>query len=287
VYEVAVIAANAGRIRSSSGLELFAARGLEDELDVDTLLVSGGVGAPDAVADAHLLDWLRQHVPGTRRWGSVCTGTLLLAAAGLLDGRRVATHWGWIERLARLAPTAQIEPDAIFVRDGELWTSAGVTAGMDMALAMVEDDWGHDLALAVARQLVLFLKRPGGQSQFSAQLAAQSVERSDRFGLLVGWILEHLDADLSLESLAERAAMSPRNFSRTFRVELGASPGSFVERARLDEARRLLEDTRMGVEQVAARCGLGTSESLRRLFVKRLRVSPSAYRERFARPVAH
>ena len=281
-YRAVVAAREPGPVRCSSGFEIVASCSYRDLGGVDTLLVAGGIGTPAAQEDAELLAFLRRRAPTARRYGAVCTGSLVLAAAGLLDGRRATTHWGWMDRLAALAPTASLEPDAIFVRDERLWTSAGVTAGMDMALAMVEEDWGRDAALMAARQLVLFLKRPGGQSQYSAHLAAQETIGPARFEALKAWLLAHLDQDLSVEALAGQCAMSPRNFARAFVREVGTTPAKFVERARVDEARRLLEDSRLGVDQVAARCGFGTAETLRRVFLRRLAVAPSAYRDRFA-----
>jgi transcriptional regulator GlxA family with amidase domain len=211
---------------------------------------------------------------------SVCSGAFVLAAAGLLDGRRATTHWGWCDTLAESFPDVTVEPDCIFVRDGNVWTSAGVTAGIDLALAMVEEDAGREVALAIARRLVVFLKRPGGQSQFSAQLAGQLAEREPLVELQA-WIADHLDADLSVERLAEMATMSVRNFSRTFAAEVGITPARFVERARVEGARRLLEESTASVDEVAARCGFGTAETMRRTFLRALRVSPSDYRRRF------
>jgi transcriptional regulator GlxA family with amidase domain len=247
---------------------------------VDTLVVAGGEGVAEASADATLLRWLRRVASRVRRVASVCTGAFILAQAGLLDGRRATTHWASCDALARTHPSVDVDRDAIFVRDGNVYTSAGVTAGMDLALALVEADHGRELALAVARWLVLFLKRPGGQSQFSAQLAAQCAAR-DPIREVQGWIVEHPADDLTVDALAARASMSPRHFARVFVREAGTTPGRFVERARIEAARRRLEDSADGVEQVAAACGFGTAESMRRAFVQVLRVSPSAYRSRF------
>jgi transcriptional regulator GlxA family with amidase domain len=218
--------------------------------------------------------------PRVRRLGSVCSGAFLLAEAGLLDGRRATTHWGWCKVLAERHPAVRVDPDPIFVRDGNVYTSAGVTAGMDLALALVEEDHGRALALQVARQLVLFLRRPGGQSQFSAQLAVQSADR-EPLRDLQAWIAEHPGLDLSVPSLARRVAMSPRNFARVFARELGTTPARFVERVRVEAARRRLEESAHGVDMVAAECGFGTAESMRRAFLRTLHVPPSAYRSRF------
>jgi transcriptional regulator GlxA family with amidase domain len=280
-YAVEILAAAAGPFAASSGLQLVAARAFaEVRGGIDTLLVAGGVGVAQAVRDRALLRWLERMAPRVRRLGSVCTGTFVLAEAGLLDGRRVTTHWRACTRLARLYPALQVDPDPIFVRDGDVWTSAGVTAGMDLALALVEDDHGRDVALAVARELVLFLRRPGGQSQFSAQLAVQSADR-EPLRELQAWIPEHLDADLSVPALARRAAMSPRNFARVFTREVGRTPARFVEALRVEAARRRLEECGDGVDAIASQCGFGTAESMRRAFLRTLRVPPSDYRDRF------
>jgi transcriptional regulator GlxA family with amidase domain len=211
----------------------------------------------------------------------VCTGAFLLARAGLLDGRSATTHWAACAALARNYPTVHVDPDPIFVRDGNVYTSAGVTAGIDLALALVEEDLGAAAALEVARNLVLFVRRPGGQAQFSATLAGQAAVRPG-IRELQAWISEHLDADLSVPALAERAFMSPRNFARVFAQQVGSTPGAFVESVRVERARTLLETTDLQVEEIARACGFGTVETMRRAFGRRVRVSPSEYRERFA-----
>jgi transcriptional regulator GlxA family with amidase domain len=216
----------------------------------------------------------------------VCTGAFVLAAAGLLDGRRATTHWRSCASLARRYPQITVDADPIFVRDGNIYTSAGVTAGMDLALALVEEDHGREVALHVARELVLFLRRPGGQSQFSAQLAVQAADR-EPLRELQAWIADHLDQDLSIPALAARVAMSERNFARVFTREVGVTPARFVETARIEAARRRLEESSHGVEAVAAQCGFGTAESMRRTFLRRLRVPPSAYRHRFTSTAVH
>jgi transcriptional regulator GlxA family with amidase domain len=210
----------------------------------------------------------------------VCTGAFVLAEAGLLDGRRATTHWEWCDALAARFPRVQVDRDPIFVRDGNVYTSAGVTAGMDLALALVEEDHGRALALEVARQMVLFLRRPGGQSQFSAALAAQSADR-EPLRDLQAWIAEDPGRDCSVPALARRVAMSPRNFARVFTREVGSTPGQFVERMRVEAARRRLEESADGVDNIASRCGFGTAETMRRAFLRTLRVPPSAYRSRF------
>jgi transcriptional regulator GlxA family with amidase domain len=280
-YTVELVAATPGPLHTSSGLRLVAERGFRDlRGDVDTLLVAGGRGARDAAKQEALLAWLKRMAPRVRRLGSVCTGTFILAAAGLLDGRRVTTHWAWCETLAGLHPEITVEPDPIFTRDGSIYTSAGVTAGMDLALALVEEDFGRHVALQVARQLVLFLRRPGGQSQFSAQLAVQTADR-EPLRDLQQWIADHLSADLSVATLAARVAMSPRHFARVFADELGMTPARFVEVQRVEAARRRLEESSDGVDTVAATCGFGGAEVMRRAFVRIVRVSPSDYRNRF------
>jgi transcriptional regulator GlxA family with amidase domain len=280
-YEVEIVAASAGPVTASSGLELVARRAYRDvRSGVDTLLVAGGEGTAQAMADQALLAWLRRMAPRVRRLGSVCTGTFILAEAGLLRGKRVTTHWMGCRALAARYPDLTVDPDPIFVRDGALYTSAGVTAGMDLALALVEEDHGREVALRVARQLVLFLRRPGGQSQFSAQLAVQAADR-EPIRELQAWIQDHVDADLSVPALAERTAMSPRNFARVFAQQVGITPARFVEKVRVEAARRRLEESSHGVDAIAAQCGFGGAESMRRAFLRTLRVSPGAYRSRF------
>ena len=215
-----------------------------------------------------------------RRLGSVCSGAFVLAEAGLLDGRRATTHWSVCDALAQRYPRVRVDPDPIFIRDGRIYTSAGVTAGMDLALALVEEDHGREIALHVARELVLFLRRPGGQSQFSAQLALQTTDHQP-LRELQAWIAEHPSADLSVATLAARVAMSPRNFARVFVRELGLTPARFVEQIRVEAARRRLEESAHGVDLIASECGFGSAESMRRSFVRTLRVPPSAYRSRF------
>jgi transcriptional regulator GlxA family with amidase domain len=264
----------------NSGIQVVAERAYDGvRRGIDTLIIAGG-DVYAAATDPHLRQWLLRITPHVRRLASVCSGAFVLAEAGLLDGRRATTHWLGVPALQRGYPRITVEPDAIFVRDGNVYTSAGVTAGIDLALALVEEDLGHAVALAIARQLVVFLKRPGGQSQFSSHLAAQSVPAGPLKDLPT-WILDHLDADLSVEGLAGCVAMSPRNFARVFMRELGMTPAKFVERARVDAARRLLEDGSRGLEAVAAACGFASGEHMRRTFWRHLRVVPADYRRRF------
>ena len=280
VYEVSVRARTRQPL-TTSGQLLVAPNGpLPARGTIDTLIVPGGLGTFEARRDAKLIDWIRSAAGRSRRVASVCTGAFLLAEAGLLDGRRATTHWASGEALARSYPQVEVDTDPIFVRDGNVYTSAGVTAGMDLALALVEEDLGRDVALEVARWLVLFLKRPGGQSQFSAQLSSQLAERRPLRDLQA-WIVEHPGEDLSVPALAERSHMSERNFARAFRREVGMTPGAYVEAVRVDRARMLLETSDLPVETVAAQCGFGTVETMRRAFARRLNVSPSDYRGRF------
>ena len=285
-YAVSFVAEPAGPVAASSGLALVAEQSWRELGAVDTLLVSGGIGVDQAMQSGELVDWLRLHAPLARRYGSVCTGALLLARAGLLDGRRVTTHWAFTGRLAEMATTAQVLADAVFTRDGDLWTSAGVTAGMDMALAMVEADWGRKLALEVARQLVMYIKRTGGASQLSAALEAQSRAVQGRFGNLAAWVLAHPQADMSIETLARECGMSTRHFARCFREEMGMTPAKFVEGVRFDAACQALGDGRESVEAIARRCGFGCAETMRRVFIRRTGLSPAAYRARMAGGIA-
>jgi len=284
-YDVMVAAPSAGPLPTASGYAIVPQATLgqlaADRTPIDTLVIAGGEGTRSAHADDTLVDWLRDAAPRARRVTSVCTGAFLLARAGLLDGRRCTTHWAWCDTLARAYPRLVVDPDPIFVRDGDVWTSAGVTAGMDLALALVADDHGPRHALEIARQLVLFVRRPGGQSQFSAGMAGQQVQRSS-LRELVAWMHDHLDADLSVPALAHRAHMSERHFGRAFAAECGTTPAAYVEMLRVERARLLLETTDAGVEHIAAAAGFGSVETLRRAFARRLGVAPADYRTRFA-----
>jgi transcriptional regulator GlxA family with amidase domain len=265
---------------ASSGLGLAADRLPPIGAPLDTLMVAGGAGVQAAAADLVLVDWVRQRAMQARRVASVCTGAFLLAATGMLDGRRAATHWTVCAELARSFPAIRVESDPIFVRDGAVWTSAGVTAGIDLALALVEEDLGRTLALAVARYLVVFLKRPGGQAQFSTALSLQTAE--DRFAALHEWINRHLADDISLDLLASQAGMSERSFSRHYVEATGLTPARAVERLRVEAARRLLSETRLPVKRIAQRCGFGSEETMRRSFLRLLAATPQDYRARFS-----
>ncbi|WP_416965568.1 GlxA family transcriptional regulator [Streptomyces sp. Agncl-13] len=277
-YRIRTASLDGGPVRTSSGLTVVPDSTLADAPAPHTLLVPGGRGTRGP--DPHLTDWLRVHGPRAERLVSVCTGAILLAEAGLRDGRRATTHWAYCARLAREHPAVTVDPDPIYVRDGPVSTSAGVTSGIDLALALVEEDLGRDAALTIARHLVVFLRRPGNQAQFSAQLAAQTARR-DPLREVQQWITEHPDDDLSVESLAARASLSPRHFARAFQSETGMTPGRYVDRVRLEHARRLLEDTGDGVEEISRASGYGTPESMRRAFLKSLGAAPAEYRRRF------
>src|SRR5262245_11949363 len=280
-YSVEIVAAQAGPLRTMSGIQLVADRAFCDVRGpIDTLLVAGGEGTRTAVRDREVIGFIRRTAPRARRVASICSGTFLLAEAGLLDGKAATTHWAHGGELAAAYPKVRVETDPIFVRDGKVWSSAGVCAGMDLALALVGLDHGRELALQVAQWMVIFLKRPGGQSQFSVGLAAQATEH-ERIRELQEWAQAHLAGDLGVVALAKRVAMSPRNFARVFAREVGETPARWVERARVEAARRLLEECEEGVERIAERCGFGTAETLRRAFQRLLRVSPAAYRARF------
>lgn len=282
-YEVRLIAIDAGRTVKAGGMSLIADSSIfNDTQPIDTLLVAGTPDYALAYSSSDLHAWLRRRAPKARRYGSVCTGAFFLGAAGLLDGLSATTHWQHASELAERFPAVKVVPDQIYVEDGSLYTSAGVTAGIDLALKLIEDDYGRDLALMVARRLVVFLKRPGGQSQFSAHLAAQIADEG-QIRAVQHWILDHLPLDLSLASLAGRAAMSVRNFTRVFQSETGITPADFVEMARVDAARRLLEESETPLQRVASRCGFASPDTMRRAFLRRIGTGPSDYRERFRR----
>ena len=280
-YQFDLVALEEGPVRADNGM-LFQPTATIDTLDhaVDTLLVTGSHEVQAVAGNPRLAQWLQRQATVVRRLGSVCSGAWLLAHAGLLDGRRVTTHWNISASLARRFEQVQVEHDQIYLRDGNLYTSAGVTAGMDLALALVEEDLGRNVALTVARELVMFIKRPGGQAQFSAHLVAQSAQR-DPIRQVQEWVLENLEEDLTVDQLAAQAGMSVRNFSRAFKSDTGETPADFVEAARLDAARRMLEETASPLKRVAARSGFHDQNSLRRAFVRRLGVTPGDYRLRF------
>jgi len=281
LYRLSTAAVTTDPVSTSLGFCIVPNCTLADlEGPIDTLLVAGGYGHVVALRDRTLTDWLRQAAPRARRHGSICTGAFVLAASGLLDGKCATTHWALAPAFTRDFPSTTIEVDSIFVRDGQTYTSAGISAGIDLALAMIEEDHGRTFALRVARSLVVFLKRPGGQSQFSTHLQAQfsaipAIRKAQE------WALAHLSEDLSAKALAAHVGMSERNFRRLFVDELRETPREYVERIRLDEARRQIEDTNFPAQTVAKRCGFGTVYSLRRAFVRQFGVTPQWYRAHF------
>jgi len=286
-YCVELVAPKAGPQLGESGYAIVAPRAYDElRYAIDTLLIVGGDGSRVVRGDPKLRGWLKRAAKRVRRLCSVCTGALVLAEAGLLDGRRATTHWALVDHLRTRHPKVQVERDPIFVRDGSIYTSAGVTAGIDLALALVEEDEGAELARTIARWLVVFLQRPGGQAQFSAHVAA-AAPRDASFHELQAFIAEHPEHDLSVPALAARMAMSPRNFARRFREQLGASPAQYVLRVRVESARARLEQGDENIETVARRCGFGTEETMRRSFQKLVHVAPRGYRQRFARAQVH
>jgi len=278
-YRLRLVTQGDEGVTSSAGVALAAGPLSRRGAALDTLLVAGGQGVEAAAANPALVEWVRRRATQARRVASVCTGAFLLAAAGVLDGRRAVTHWKDCARLAQRFPAVHVETDPIFICDGPVWTSAGVTAGIDLALALVEEDLGRSVALDVARHLVVFLKRPGGQAQFSAALALQAAD--DRFGALHDWINNHLNDELPLSLLANQAGMSERSFSRHYAAATGQTPARAIERLRVEAARRLLSESPAPVKRIARRCGFGSEETMRRSFLRLLAVTPQDYRSRF------
>ncbi len=286
-YEVRLAGPAAGEVRTSAGVRIIADLGFDEVGEqVDTLLVPGAVDlgdeGPVARVDPDIVAWIERTAPHCRRVASVCVGAHLLAAAGLLDGRTATTHWSTAAQLAADHPAVTVDPDPIFVRTdrGRLWTGAGISACLDLSLALVAEDLGEEVALAVARQLVMYLKRQGGQSQFSVPLSRPAAARRDIDELRV-WMADHLDEDLSAEVLAQRMCLSERHFARVFKQETGQNPAAYVEAARVETARRLLETTDDALDRVAAAAGLGSAETLHRAFKRQLATTPAAYRRRF------
>lgn len=287
-YALIVAAGEPGPIRSSSGVRLMPDRIIDRDIEesIDTLLIAGSPNAADVPANENVVNWLRRRTPTARRFGSVCSGAFYLAAAGLLDGRRVTTHWAVAEQLAREFPEVTVAEDAIQVSDGRLRTAAGVTAGLDLALALVEEDLGRDIAMRVASQLVMFFKRPGGQMQFSRKGEAAPAGRG-ALQELQRWVAANPALDHSVASLAKRLDLSPRHFARLFRKEVGVTPATWVEEARVSAARRLLELGRDAPKQVATLCGFADADTLRRAFARQVGITPAEYRKRFATIDAH
>lgn len=281
-YRLTLASVNGGLVPTDAGIPM-ESRSLHelDDSVIDTLLVAGGDGVFAAMTDTVLLDWIRDRSASVRRVGSTCMGTFLLAAAGLLDGHRATTHWRWADLLQERFPAVHVHSDAIYIEDGGLWSSAGVSAGIDLSLAMVQRDLGHATALEVARRLVIPLKRAGGQSQFSTILELQTADRDGDFDRLHGWIRAHLDSDLNLERLAEVYGRSTRTFVRHYKAVTGITPAKAVERMRVEAARGLLEEKGASIARVARRCGFDNLETMRRSFLRCLGVPPAEYRARF------
>lgn len=282
-YECVIVSSQGGVVTTSAGVKILTKpikviRGLE----VDTLIIPGACLVEEVTRDLRLVEWVRRIATRCRRVCSVCVGSFLLAEAGLLDGKRAATHWRHTGLFASRYPNVVVETDAIYVRDGKMWTSAGVTTGIDLALALIEQDSGRKAAMQVARNLVVYLRRSGGQSQYSALLAAQTESDHDVFSKLELWISENLDQDLSVEKLARRVHMSPRNFARVYAAKRGKTPAKAVEAVRVDAARRLLEDTDLRIQEIAAQSGFKNEERMRTAFMRYLSLSPKEYRNRFS-----
>ena len=282
IYSVEVVSISSSRsLIANCGVRITADRTFREVRGkIDTLLVAGGDAIEQNEINAEAVRWLKRISTRIRRVGSVCTGAMLLARAGLLDGRRATTHWNWCQTLIKRAPRARVERDPIFVRDENVYTSAGVTAGMDLALALVEEDHGSRLALQVARNLVLYLRRPGGQSQFSAALSLQLTDRKPLLEL-EAWVLDNLQKPLTVPLLAQRVAMSPRNFARVFTKEMKTTPAKFVERLRVEAARRRLEESHNSMETIADECGFGNVNSMRNVFQRTIKIAPGQYRRHF------
>ena len=282
IYSVEVVTTTSRRsLIANCGVHLTAHKTFREVRgEIDTLLVAGGDAVEQDQVHPDAVRWLKKIAGRIRRVGSVCTGAMLLARTGLLDGRRATTHWNWCQTLIKRAPRTSVEVDPIFIQDENIYTSAGVTAGMDLALALVEEDWGSELALQVARNLVLYLRRPGGQSQFSAALSLQVTDRKP-LRELETWVLDNLHKPLVVSVLAKKIAMSPRNFARVFNKEMKTTPAKFVERLRVEAARRRLEESQNSMETIAAECGFGSVNSMRNVFQRTLQIAPGRYRRHF------
>lgn len=283
-YDVAVASLDGGKLETDTVLPIHATQLANwRDTDIDTLIIAGGIGTRDAAQNTQLVTMITELAGHTKRVGSVCTGAFVLAATGLLDGRRAVTHWDSCAELQAEFPKVKVESDPVFINDSGVWSSAGVTAGIDMALAMVADDFGKPSALSTARYLVTYVVRPGGQSQFSTALANQTKDSAGQFEKLHLWIADNLAADLRVEALAAFVGMSPRNFTRRYIAKIGVSPAKSVERMRVEAARVILESTQMSIKSVAQRSGFGDEERLRRAMQRHLHTAPSEYRERFQR----
>ena len=283
-YEVVILGVTARPFTAESGVVFKPHRGLDGKVDLDTLIVPGGCGLRNPRINVRVTSWLRTHAPRIRRVASVCTGIYGLAATGLLDGRKATTHWRFVRDVAEKFPAVTFEANALFLKDGPFYTSAGVTAGIDLALALIEEDHGAPTALAVARELLVYLKRPGGQEQFSEPLQFQ-IESTDKLAELAGWIRGHLRSDLSVEVLAERACLCPRQFTRRFTRLFQRTPAAFVEDLRLAEAQKRLSMRTITIDNVAASVGFRSADAFRRAFERRFGISPTNYRKQFSRKV--
>ena len=286
-YRTVVASRCGGPLVTSAGLPLLTQplAAATRKASIDTLILPGGPGVHAALKDAPTVDWVRRQLSSARRIVSVCTGAFLLAETGVLNGRRATTHWKSCGRLQQQYPGVLVDPNPIYVHDERIWTSAGVSAGIDLSLALVEEDLGRKIAMQVARHLVVFLNRPGGQSQFSAPLEAQAVAADgnapNHFAPLHGWIAENLTKDLRVERLAEQAGMSPRTFARIYATRMGITPARMVEKIRVEAVRRILEETDMRIKRIASECGFGQEDRLRRAFARQVGTTPAEYRERF------
>lgn len=280
-YQISILAKHKGIFSTFSGVKLVAdCSWREFSEPLDTLFIAGGPDVSPLTDDRHFLEWIREREKHVRRLCSICTGSFVLARAGLLDGKRATTHWIAIKEMQSCFPEITVDCDALYIRDGHIATSAGITSGMDLALALVEEDYGKHLSLEVARMLVMYLKRPGGQSQFSVQLRQQIAEDRPLAGI-VRWIAENYRKSITIEQLADMAAMSPRNFARVFVRETGVTPARYIEQCRLEQAIRMLEDTEDPMETLARESGFHSAEHLRRASMRNLGITPQAYRERF------
>lgn len=279
-YEVVIVGLQGKRFTASSGIVMRANATVPMNVKLDTLIIPGGAGLRRPGVAEYAAKWITSRIPHVRRIASVCTGIYGLAATGLLDGRKVATHWDAARDIQQKFPRLQVEPDALFIKDGPFYTSAGISAGIDLSLALIEEDWGSQAALAVAREMVVYFKRPGGQQQFSEPLRFQ-FESTDRFADVITWVQSHLGADLSVSALAKRAFLSPRHFARAFKERFGFTPATFVEEARLAEAGRRLSSRGARIDLVARSVGYGGEDVFRRAFERRYGVSPRSYRSRF------
>jgi transcriptional regulator GlxA family with amidase domain len=281
-YVIEVLAEQPGAVTTLSGLQIIANHAYQDaSSDIDTLIIPGGnIAAYPFYKDAKLMAWTRTMSTRVRRMVSICTGSFALAESGLLNGLRATTHWDFCQQFILDYPQVNLEPDQIFVRDGQVFTSGGITSGIDLALALLEDDWGHEVALFVARYMVVFLKRPGGQSQFSNYLTTEAATRPDLRNLQ-SWIMQNLTQDLRVEVLAERMCMSSRNFARLFLAETSVTPAKYVEMARIDAARHYLETSTFSIDEIAQKTGFSEAERMRRAFLRELGVNPKNYRDRF------